>query len=162
MRNFLLLTLVIALSGISFVQAQVPNGRLYGAGFRPARRFHPPRQMRRPQAQPLRQMPQQIQPLMPQEMQQLNQLVPPITGKQNMPPASGLPGSVMSKRERVKNYEVLQRVGNIYIMSSPGKHTYVLRTNSLILRKYKCHIEYPYTYCAKKHKKAHKPKHGLY
>ena len=112
-------------------------------------------------------IPPPAQPLTPQEMQQLNQLVPPMVGSpsSNMPPTSGLPnlpGSVMSKRDRVKNYEVLQRVGNIYVVSSPDNHTYVLRSDSQILRRYKCHIEYPYTYCAKKHKKVHKPKHGSY
>jgi len=178
-KNLLLLTLVIALSGISFIQAQTPNRNVYRPGvqparlFRPLRRFHPPRRMRRPmplakpQTQPpLQQMPKQIQPLTPQEMQQLNQLVPPITGPHsNTPPLSGLPnlpGSMMSKRDRVKNYTVLQRVGNIYVVSSPDNRTYVLRSDSSILRKYKCHIVYPYTYCAKKHKKTHKPKHGLY
>jgi len=121
---------------------------------------HPPTQPSQPT------IPPPAQPLTPQEMQQLNQLVPPMVGPpSNTPPVSGLPnlpGSIMSKRDRVKNYVVLQRVGNIYVVSSPGKHTYVLRSDSQILRRYRCHIVYPYTYCAKKHKKAHKPKHGLY
>ena len=144
----------------------------------PATPTQPPNPVQTPTIQPQPQQTQQppqiipppSQPLTPQEMQQLNQLVPPITGSQpnissNMPPLSGLPnlpGSMMSKRDRVKNYTVLQRVGNIYVVSSPNNHTYVLRSDSKILRRYRCHIEYPYTYCAKKHKKAHRPKHGLY
>ena len=130
----------------------------------------PTSQPQQPTQPPQPPIPPPAQPLTPQEMQQLNQLVPPITGPSsntpsNMPPTSGfpnLPGSVMSKRDKVQNYEVLQRVGNIYVVSSPDNHTYVLRSDSQILRRYKCHIVYPYTYCAKEHKKTHKPKHGLY
>ena len=136
----------------------------------------PTSQPQPPAKAPTPAIPPPSQPLTPQEMQQLNQLVPPITGpssntSSSMPPTSGLPnlpgspgslGSVMSKRDRVKNYEVIQRVGNIYVVSSPDNHTYVLRSDSQILRRYKCHIVYPYTYCAKEHKKTHKPKHGLY
>jgi len=111
--------------------------------------------------QPL--LPPPSQPLTPQEMQQLNQLVPPMTGTTyNLPSASGLSGSIMSKRERVKNYTVIQRVGNIYIVSSKDKHAYVLRSDSQILHRYKCHIEYPYVYCKKKHRILHKSKYGLY
>jgi len=185
-KNFLALTLTTALAGISFAQVQMPAQTVpatpvqippppsASAQSTPAQPSNP---VQTPQQQPPAQpqqpqptIPPPSQPLTPQEMQQLNQLVPPVTGPQsntpsNMPPLSGLPnlpGSAMSKRDRVKNYEVIQRVGNIYVVSSPDNHTYVLRSNSQILRRYKCHIVYPYTYCAKKHKKAHKPKHGLY
>ena len=165
------------------VQVAPPPTQTPSAGTPPSPTQPPPSNpVQTPTSQP--QQPQPIQPptpaipppsqpLTPQEMQQLNQLVPPITGPSSntpssMPPTSGLPnlpgspGSVMSKRDRVKNYEVLQRVGHIYVVSSPDNHTYVLRSDSQILRRYRCHIVYPYTYCAKEHKKTHKPKHGLY
>jgi len=192
-KNFFVITLAITLAGVSFAQVQVPVTTVPASpmqGQPPMQSNTPtqpsqaqtttptqptnPVQTPTPQPQQTQQPPQVIpppsQPLTPQEMQQLNQLVPPVTGSQpntssNMPPLSGLPnlpGSMMSKRDRVKNYTVLQRVGNIYVVSSPNNHTYVLRSDSQILRRYKCHIVYPYTYCAKKHKKAHRPKHGLY
>jgi len=184
MRKYLVALASVTI-GISFAQVPMPAQTVPAAPVQvappPTGTPHPPTQtptpnpVQTPTATP--QQPQQTmpaipppsQPLTPQEMQQLNQLVPPITGpSSNMPPISGLPnlpgslGSVMSKRDRVKNYEVIQRVGNIYVVSSPDNHTYVLRSDSQILRRYRCHIVYPYTYCAKKHKKVHKPKHGLY
>jgi len=187
-KRFLLVTLATTLAGISFAQVQMPAQTVPSGPVQtqppPPNMPHPPVQsqpqpntpttsqpshpVQTPATQP-QQPPQVIpppsQPLTPQEMQQLNQLVPPMSGpSSNMPPVSGLPNlpGVMSKRDRVKNYEVLQRVGNIYVVSSPGKHTYVIRSDSQILRRYRCHIEYPYTYCAKKHRKEHKPIHGSY
>ena len=192
MKKKYLVALATMMAGISFAQVPMPAKTVPSA---PVQVAQPPTTMTPPPAQtpvpppnpaptpnpvqtpttipqqhqPTPEIPPPAQPLTPQEMQQLNQLVPPITGTpSNMPPTSGLPnlsgsiGSIMSKRDRVKNYEVLQRVGNIYVVSSPDNHTYVLRSDSQILRRYKCHIEYPYTYCAKKHKKVHKPKHGSY
>jgi len=186
-KNFLALTLVIALTGVSFAQVSMPaqTGPATQLSNQqpppptvtpqqtqpPSIPTQPPNPVQTPTTQqqppqPPQMIPPPVQPLTPQEMQQLNQLVPPMVGSQsNMPPTSGLPnlpGSVMSKRDRVKNYEVIQRVGNIYVVSSPNNHMYVLRSDSQILRRYRCHIMYPYTYCAKKHKKAHKPIHGSY
>ena len=184
-KRFLLVTLATTLAGISFAQVSMPAQTVPSGPVQtqpPPSMPHPPVQsqppttpaspnpVQTPATQPQQPqsplIPPPSQPLTPQEMQQLNQLVPPMVGSQsNMPPVSGLPnlpGSVMSKRDRVKNYEVLQRVGNIYVVSSPNKHTYVIRSDSQILRRYKCHIEYPYTYCAKKHRKEHKPIHGSY
>jgi len=175
MKRNLILSLAMALVGISFGQVPMPAKTVPVAPVQtpPATTSTPPTQtqppsptqssnpVQTPTTQSQQQAPQPpihppSQPLTPQEMQQLNQLVPPITGSSsNMPPASGLPnlpglpGSVMSKRDRVKNYEVLQRIGNIYIVSSPNNHTYVIRADSPILRRYKCHIIYPYTYCEK-------------
>jgi len=188
MKRKHLIALATMIAGISFAQVPMPAQTVPSA---PVQAAQPPTTMSPPPAQsptpqpttttpspnpvqtpttqaqqpPTPAIPPPAQPLTPQEMQQLNQLVPPMVGPTPaMPPMSGLPSlpGVMSKRDRVKNYEVLQRVGNIYVVSSPGKHTYVIRSDSQILRRYKCHIEYPYTYCAKKHKKAHKPKHGSY
>jgi hypothetical protein len=180
-KNFLVLTLTTTIAGISFAQVPMPAQTVPAAPVQahpPQPTIsHPPTQptttttqpsnpVKTPAQPPQPAIPPPAQPLTPQEMQQLNQLVPPITGTpSNTPPTTGLPslpGSVMSKRDRVKNYEVLQRVGNIYVVSSPNNHTYVIRSDSQILRRYKCHIEYPYTFCENKHKKTHIPKHGSY